>query len=177
MGIRSATKDRLGIRKLIVSPLQGYAADNINLPLLRLRNYTIGRKLGDEEVIGPKASAASIAKIMGAMTPFVGGSHKNAVVPTNTPNRSPISTASSCRMNRRKTLMVEAPLRPLDQQTAREAARNRRRDECEDARAFIHRTLRAIFQALVCTSESSIPSPVLARNLLPARERSLYSVE
>lgn len=49
---------------------QGYFADNPNLPLLRLRNYTIGRKLKDEEVLASDA-ATRIAHLVGVLTPFV----------------------------------------------------------------------------------------------------------
>ncbi|KAL8946232.1 MAG: hypothetical protein Q9222_007347 [Ikaeria aurantiellina] len=47
---------------------KGYDADNPNLPLLRLRNYTLGRKLKDEDVIGPKAPE-KIAGLMRALMP------------------------------------------------------------------------------------------------------------
>ena len=49
---------------------QGYEADHPNIELLRLRNYTIGRKLKDEEVLSSKATD-TIVDLMGTMTPFV----------------------------------------------------------------------------------------------------------
>lgn len=54
--------------------LQGYEADNPNIDLLRLRNYTIGRKLKDAEVVGPGALDA-IVDLMGALAPFVRSAH------------------------------------------------------------------------------------------------------
>lgn len=49
---------------------QGYDLENPNIALLRLRNYTIGRKLKDDEVTGPDA-LKRIAELIGTMTPFV----------------------------------------------------------------------------------------------------------
>lgn len=50
--------------------VQGYEADNPNIELLRLKNFTIGRKLQDHEVVGPGA-LDRIASLVGTMTPFV----------------------------------------------------------------------------------------------------------
>ncbi|MCJ1283170.1 hypothetical protein MMC26_002497 [Xylographa opegraphella] len=49
---------------------KGYEADNPNIELLRLRNYTMGRKLKDDEVVGTKG-ITRIAEIVGIMSPFV----------------------------------------------------------------------------------------------------------
>lgn len=50
--------------------LQGYEADNANIGLLRLRNYTIGKKLKDEEVLG-NGGLGRIAELIGVLEPFV----------------------------------------------------------------------------------------------------------
>jgi hypothetical protein len=57
--------------------LQGYEADNPNIDLLRLRNYTIGKKLKDDEVVG-SGGLDRIAELIGILTPFV--SYLNSVV-------------------------------------------------------------------------------------------------
>ena len=49
---------------------KGYEADNPNIELLRLRNYTMGRKLKDEEVVGPKG-IRRITELVGILAPFV----------------------------------------------------------------------------------------------------------
>lgn len=49
---------------------QGYDADNPNIDLLRLRNFTIGKKISDEEVISPNG-LDTIVDLICAMTPFV----------------------------------------------------------------------------------------------------------
>ena len=49
---------------------QGYDADNPNIELLRLRNFTIGKKISDEEVIGPNG-LDTIVDVICAMIPFV----------------------------------------------------------------------------------------------------------
>ncbi|KAL8933006.1 MAG: hypothetical protein Q9211_006016 [Gyalolechia sp. 1 TL-2023] len=49
---------------------KGYDAENPNIALLRLRNYTLGRKLKDEEVVGDKAPER-IAHLMGVLMPFI----------------------------------------------------------------------------------------------------------
>ena len=49
---------------------QGYSADNPNILLLRLRNFTIGKNLADEEILGPGA-LVKIADMIGVLTPFV----------------------------------------------------------------------------------------------------------
>ncbi|KAL8896509.1 MAG: hypothetical protein Q9192_003054 [Flavoplaca navasiana] len=61
---------------------KGYDAENPNISLLRLRNYTIGRKLSDEEVVGPKAPER-IAGLMATLKPFI--TYLNSVVMPDDP--------------------------------------------------------------------------------------------
>lgn len=49
---------------------QGYDAEHKDINLLRLRNFTIGRKLTDQEVVG-KQGLGRIAELISAMVPFV----------------------------------------------------------------------------------------------------------
>ena len=49
---------------------QDYPADHPNIEILRLRNYTIGRKLKDNEVLGSKG-LDRICEIIKVMVPFV----------------------------------------------------------------------------------------------------------
>ncbi|MCJ1256101.1 hypothetical protein MMC24_003921 [Lignoscripta atroalba] len=56
---------------------KGFTAENPNIDLLRLRSYTIGRKLKDEEVVGPKG-LGRIVELLGIMTPFI--TYLNSVV-------------------------------------------------------------------------------------------------
>ena len=56
---------------------KGYEKDNPNIDLLKLRNFTIGRKLKDEEVLGP-GGLGRIVELIGVLTPFV--SYLNSVV-------------------------------------------------------------------------------------------------
>ncbi|ERF74732.1 hypothetical protein EPUS_04901 [Endocarpon pusillum Z07020] len=56
---------------------KGYEADNPNIELLRLKNFTIGRKLQDDEVVGP-GGLDRIASLVGTMTPFV--TYLNSVI-------------------------------------------------------------------------------------------------
>ena len=50
--------------------MKGYEADNPNIDLLRLRNYTIGHKLKDDEVLGT-GGLGRIAQLIGILMPFV----------------------------------------------------------------------------------------------------------
>ncbi|KAL8910609.1 MAG: hypothetical protein Q9171_004103 [Xanthocarpia ochracea] len=61
---------------------KGYDAENPNISLLRLRNYTAGRKLSDEEVLGPKGPQR-IAALMAALKPFI--TYLNSVVMPDEP--------------------------------------------------------------------------------------------
>ncbi|KAF7508471.1 hypothetical protein GJ744_009184 [Endocarpon pusillum] len=56
---------------------KGYEADNPNIELLRLKNFTIGRKLQDDEVVGP-GGLDRVASLVGTMTPFV--TYLNSVI-------------------------------------------------------------------------------------------------
>ncbi|KAB8231873.1 DUF2461 domain-containing protein [Aspergillus alliaceus] len=49
---------------------KGYDLDNENIQLLRLRSFTIGRPLADEELMSPKAQD-KITALIGIMEPFV----------------------------------------------------------------------------------------------------------
>ncbi|KAI9737924.1 MAG: hypothetical protein M1834_009294 [Cirrosporium novae-zelandiae] len=56
---------------------RGFEITHPNIELLRLRNYTLGKKLSDSEVIGPKG-LDRIAEIVGVMVPFI--TYLNSVV-------------------------------------------------------------------------------------------------
>ncbi|PYI03017.1 hypothetical protein BO78DRAFT_400166, partial [Aspergillus sclerotiicarbonarius CBS 121057] len=56
---------------------KGYDLDNGNIQLLRLRSFTIGRPLSDEELLSPNAQER-IAALIGIMEPFV--TYLNSVV-------------------------------------------------------------------------------------------------
>jgi len=49
---------------------QGYTADHKDIDLLRLRSFTIGRSLSEEEVTKPNFMAR-VAQLMEIMSPFV----------------------------------------------------------------------------------------------------------
>lgn len=49
---------------------QGYEADHKDIKLLRLKNFTIGRKLNDSEITSAD-SLQHIADLIGSMVPFV----------------------------------------------------------------------------------------------------------
>lgn len=49
---------------------QDYPPDHPEIALLRLRNYTMGKKLLDEEVLG-EGGLARIADLIGVLVPFV----------------------------------------------------------------------------------------------------------
>jgi uncharacterized protein (DUF2461 family) len=55
---------------LLTGETQGYDADNPNIELLRLRNFTIGKEISDDEVISPNG-LDTIVDLICAMTPFV----------------------------------------------------------------------------------------------------------
>jgi len=56
---------------------KGYETDNPNIELLKLKNFTIGKSLKDEEVADPKG-IETIARLIGTMAPFV--TYLNSVV-------------------------------------------------------------------------------------------------
>ena len=53
---------------------KGYEADNPNIKLLRLRNFTIGKKLKDEEIVG-KGGVDRIVGFLQVLVPFVSCLH------------------------------------------------------------------------------------------------------
>ncbi|KAL2217225.1 hypothetical protein M432DRAFT_549948 [Thermoascus aurantiacus ATCC 26904] len=61
---------------------RGYEADNENIELLRLRNFTIGKPLPDEVLLSPDAQDR-IAELVGIMVPFV--TYLNSVVMPDPP--------------------------------------------------------------------------------------------
>ncbi|KAK2782143.1 hypothetical protein FQN52_001077 [Onygenales sp. PD_12] len=61
---------------------KGYDADNQNIDLLRLRSFTVGKKLEDKDLLGPEA-LDRVARIVGIMEPFV--TYLNSVVMPDPP--------------------------------------------------------------------------------------------
>lgn len=49
---------------------EGYEETNKNIELLRLRNFTMGKKLKDDEVLG-RGGLQRIVDLLGTLTPFV----------------------------------------------------------------------------------------------------------
>lgn len=49
---------------------KGYEADNPNIELLKLKNFTIGKKLKDEEIANPKG-IETVSQLIATMAPFV----------------------------------------------------------------------------------------------------------
>jgi hypothetical protein len=64
--------------------MQGYDADNPNIELLRLRNFTIGKKISDDEVTSAHG-LDTIVDLIGTMTPFVSSNAKPGQVCTPSP--------------------------------------------------------------------------------------------
>ncbi|KAK2795893.1 hypothetical protein FQN50_009671 [Emmonsiellopsis sp. PD_5] len=56
---------------------KGYDADNQNIDLLRLRSFTVSKKLEDKDLLGPEA-LDRVARIVGILEPFV--TYLNSVV-------------------------------------------------------------------------------------------------
>ncbi|EME49195.1 hypothetical protein DOTSEDRAFT_49502 [Dothistroma septosporum NZE10] len=56
---------------------KGYGADHQDIELLRLRNYTIGRSLTDEEVLG-EAGLLRVAELLTSLKPFI--TYLNSVI-------------------------------------------------------------------------------------------------
>jgi hypothetical protein len=50
--------------------VQGYAQDHQDIELLRLRNFTLGKKLPDHDIVGA-GGLGRIAEIIACMVPFV----------------------------------------------------------------------------------------------------------
>ena len=57
---------------------QGYEADHPQIKLLRLRNYTIGKRLTDKEMVGP-GTLNKISELIGILEPFVSFSFLSAL--------------------------------------------------------------------------------------------------
>ena len=51
-------------------PIQGFDADHSSIELLRLKNYTIGRKFADDEILGDECFG-KICRSMESLVPFV----------------------------------------------------------------------------------------------------------
>lgn len=62
-------------------PLQGYDLDNENIQLLRLRGFTIGKPLSDEDLQSTGAQDR-IAALIGIMEPFVSQQSPPLLVPS-----------------------------------------------------------------------------------------------
>ncbi|OJD14833.1 hypothetical protein AJ78_04863 [Emergomyces pasteurianus Ep9510] len=65
---------------------KGYDADNENIDLLRLRSFTISKKIQDKDMLGPKALDC-LARIVGNLVPFV--TYLNSVVMPEPPDEDP----------------------------------------------------------------------------------------
>jgi hypothetical protein len=63
-------KKKGGDRLLILAALQGYENDHRDIELLRLKNYTIGKKLADKDVLAPQA-LNTICNLLATLVPFV----------------------------------------------------------------------------------------------------------
>ncbi|TKA71053.1 hypothetical protein B0A49_07763, partial [Cryomyces minteri] len=63
----------------------GYDSGHKNIELLRLRNFTVGKKLEDEEVIGSKG-LARVAELISCMVPFI--TYLNSIVMPDDPVES-----------------------------------------------------------------------------------------
>lgn len=50
--------------------MQGYDADHPNIELLRLRSFTMGRRLSDQDVLAPNV-LERVMDLIAGMTPFV----------------------------------------------------------------------------------------------------------
>lgn len=54
----------------MLTDAQGYDKEHRDIELLRLRNFTLGTKLSDEEVVGAKG-LERIAELVACIVPFV----------------------------------------------------------------------------------------------------------
>ncbi|QSS59598.1 hypothetical protein I7I51_09034 [Histoplasma capsulatum] len=66
----------------VIDYFRGYDADNKNIDLLRLRSFTMSKKLQDKDLLGPTARDR-VARIVGIMEPFV--TYLNSVVMPDPP--------------------------------------------------------------------------------------------
>lgn len=55
---------------MLTSFFQGYDADHKDIELLRLKNFTIGRSINEEEVLSSRFMDR-VAELMSSMSPFV----------------------------------------------------------------------------------------------------------
>lgn len=82
---------------------QGYDADHRDIDLLRLKNYTVGCKLTDEEVTG-KGGLERISTLLTCMKPFVGLlSSLSQWCPTDFERSVVLSKAKRCFENSART--------------------------------------------------------------------------
>jgi hypothetical protein len=99
---------------LTTKHMQGYDADNPNIELLRLRNFTIGKKISDDEVTSVRG-LDTIVDLIGTMTPFVSSKSQSRAESVHhlaaswgvggPTSRSSSSLSESCL---RKTLVMNA---------------------------------------------------------------------
>lgn len=75
---------------------QGYDADHPDIDLLRLRNYTIGRSLSEDEVVGT-GGLDRVSELLGFLKPFV--SLEN-VSPTSTMARNKVKVGTGTHISR-----------------------------------------------------------------------------
>ena len=68
--IASISGHAIRVRVLTIDVLQGYEHDHKDIDLMRLRSFTVGRKLTDEEVVGPNG-LNRITELIHSMVPFV----------------------------------------------------------------------------------------------------------
>lgn len=54
----------------MLTPLQGYDHDHKDIELMRLRNYTMGRKLADDEIVG-SGGLERVGELIASLVPFV----------------------------------------------------------------------------------------------------------
>lgn len=74
-----------GIANPIFSPFyQGYEADHPNIELLKLKNFTVGKKLADEEVVGSQG-LQRVADLVSCMVPFVSLAPLSVCPPPSSP--------------------------------------------------------------------------------------------
>jgi hypothetical protein len=85
--------------------LQGYEADNPNIDLLRLRNFTAGCKLKEDEVLAPTL-LGRIAELVSAMHPFVSSFFCHSFV-------LPLSSGRRHQSISTHTYLFTPPLSPL----------------------------------------------------------------
>ena len=82
-----------------------YSSDNPNLPFLRLRSFTIGKQLRDEELVGT-GGITRIANFIGILTPFVSVARRSLT-------DIPLCVQSACNPTRPSTQKVNQHLSPV----------------------------------------------------------------